>query len=363
MAVAHVNIAARGPTGALGPQGLTGLQGPQGSQGSQGVIGLTGLAGVDAGLRWRFDNGIDTTSDPGTGFLRLNNAAPASVTEIGISNLIAETGNPSASAWLATWDDSTNTALKGTVVLKKASAPENFAVYDVTAAVAAAQHWRMSATHRAGAGAFASTDMLSVQFFAAGNKGADGAGVGDFVGPADSAADEVVLFAGATGKAGQRPGTGTMLPPRGTTAQRPGSLAAGDEGRLRWNSETDRIEVWAGAEWRDLLSSAGGSTLTGGFTVTTFDHGTKTTGFTPEPSQGARQKAVVNAALAITAPTTTGVFTVTLTNGASMGALSFSGFAGPAPGSATFATTSGLVYECFIVNDGVKKTYQLTLMP
>lgn len=137
----------------------------------QGSVGGDGADGVDAGIRWTFDTGTTTADDPGTGDLRLNNATLSSVTEIGLDDNSSEAGNPDVSAWLTTWDDSTS-SVKGYVIIKKTSAPENFAIYTVTAGTDATTHWRMTVSHVASSGSFSSADVLSVQFVPKGDIGA-----------------------------------------------------------------------------------------------------------------------------------------------------------------------------------------------
>ena len=57
--------------------------------------------------------------DPGIGAIRFNNAVLASVTAIAIDDLAADSGNPDVSARILTWDDSTNTTHRGTLLLRK----------------------------------------------------------------------------------------------------------------------------------------------------------------------------------------------------------------------------------------------------
>ena len=76
---------------------------------------------------WLFDS-TTAMADPGTGDIRLNNATISSVTQIAVSALTADTGNPDISAEIITWDDSTSSE-KGTLILKKSSAPATFATF------------------------------------------------------------------------------------------------------------------------------------------------------------------------------------------------------------------------------------------
>ena len=58
----------------------------------------------------------------------------------------------------------------------------------------------LAVTHIAGAGSFADTDTLSVEFSRTGNKGADGAGSGDVIGPGSAVDSQLAAFDTTTGK-------------------------------------------------------------------------------------------------------------------------------------------------------------------
>lgn len=180
--------------GGAGETGPTGATGGTGDTGPAGAAGTNGTNGTDPGLRWTFDTSTTTNADPGTGDLRLNNAALASVTEIAISYSTAETGNPSAETFVKSWDDSTNTALFGTIILKKSAAPQNFAVYNITSAITdGTTYARYTVSHSSSSGTLSAADTLSVQFYRTGNKGVDGAGAGDAL-----KADPLSQFAATT---------------------------------------------------------------------------------------------------------------------------------------------------------------------
>lgn len=55
------------------------------------------------------------------------------------------------------------------------------------------------------------------------------------------------------------PGTGGVVVPTGTTAQRPGAPTAGT---LRWNSSIPQLEVWTGSAWAALPGAGGSPTAT-----------------------------------------------------------------------------------------------------
>lgn len=143
-----------------------------GAKGDTGSTGATGATGVDAGIRWNFDSST-SMADPGTGDLRLNHATLSSVTAIAVSDLCGESGNPDVSTFVLAWDDSTNTSHRGTLVIKKTTAPQNFAIYSVTGASTDNSGWtELAVTHVQSSGSFSNTDALSVAFARTGNVGA-----------------------------------------------------------------------------------------------------------------------------------------------------------------------------------------------
>lgn len=130
----------------------------------------TGDRGIAAGLLWNFDSSTTTGVDPGDGDLRLNNATLASVTTITLADECGESGNPDASAWIATWDDSSS-AVKGYLTILKVSAPQNFAIYSVSAISDGTTHYNVTVAHVASSGSFSSGDVLTVSFSRTGDAG------------------------------------------------------------------------------------------------------------------------------------------------------------------------------------------------
>ena len=130
-----------------------------------GHKGDTGSQGADAGdIPWNFDTST-SMADPGTGDVRLNNATLASVTAIAISASSAASGNPAVGPWVLAWDDLGTAAARGYLVIRKTSAPQNYAIYKVTGSVTDNTTWmQLAVTHVSSAGSFSNTDGLSVQF-------------------------------------------------------------------------------------------------------------------------------------------------------------------------------------------------------
>lgn len=138
-----------------------------GDQGSEGTAGLAG------GIEYDFSTSTDTASDPGAGNLRFNNATLSSATEIAISYTGAVSGAPDFEAMLKSWDDSTTTANRGQLLLKEASAPQNYASFRITSAITdGSTYGRFTVAHIDSGGAWSNGDTLSVEFRATGDAGA-----------------------------------------------------------------------------------------------------------------------------------------------------------------------------------------------
>jgi hypothetical protein len=124
------------------------------------------------GLFYRFSDSV-TDADPGSGYLRLNNAAASSATAAYLDNLDAD--GATVSALLDSWDDSTSTT-RGQLWLRSIAEPSSFRAYSVTGSVVDGTGYRkLTLTHIGGSGSFAADDELMVFFVAKGDKGADGA--------------------------------------------------------------------------------------------------------------------------------------------------------------------------------------------
>jgi len=188
------NINAAGEKGSAGP---TGSAGPSGS---------TGADGTDPGIRFLFASST-AMGDPSAGNVRFNNATPASVTAIAFSYSCGESGNPSVANWIKNLGASTTSGDKGRLIIKKTSAPQNYIIAKITAAVADNATWgQVTVTIDDSAGSFSAADQLSVQWSRTGNQGATGAGTGDFNGPGSSTAHNLVAFADTSGNLGEDAG-------------------------------------------------------------------------------------------------------------------------------------------------------------
>tara|TARA_R100001163_G_scaffold16722_1_gene15043 strand:+ start:9 stop:1244 length:1236 start_codon:yes stop_codon:yes gene_type:complete len=139
--------------------------------GDKGDTGATGSAAYQ-GLDYTFST-TTTDSDPGTGVLRLNNGTLSNVTAIYIDD--SDSNSADVSAFLLTWDDSTNTSNRGYVRIIKTSAPANYAIYTISgASTDASGYVKLAVTHVSSNGSFSDSDAIAVSFTRTGNVGATG---------------------------------------------------------------------------------------------------------------------------------------------------------------------------------------------
>lgn len=140
-----------------------------------------------------------TDADPGVGKYRLNHATISSVTVMYVS--LTELAGGDVTAWLSGWDSSTNTANRGEVSLIDADNAGAWAKFIVSgASVSATGYLKIAVTHVSSHGTFVASNEFGVGFTRTGNKGTDGDGAGDVVGPESAADTRLVVFDGATGK-------------------------------------------------------------------------------------------------------------------------------------------------------------------
>ena len=135
-----------------------------------GAVGATGAA---AGLDMTFES-TTTDTDQGAGKVWLNHGTASSATVLYMDDVDANSVN--INSFVDSWDDSTTTALRGTIMVKKATAPENYHIFNVTGAVTSASTYsKIAVTHVVSAGTISDTHDVHVEFVRTGDTGATGA--------------------------------------------------------------------------------------------------------------------------------------------------------------------------------------------
>jgi len=165
------------------------------------ILDFTIPRGADAGIRYAFESSTSMAA-PASGGLRLNSASLASVTAIAVNATNSDAVD--VSDFIATWDDSTNT-VKGYVEVRKEGSGAVLGLYQLTSVTDNTTWLQLAVTYVSGSGSFTAADALYLTPFRIGNKGADGAGTGDFSSNTATSVDgEMLLFSGTGGKTGKR---------------------------------------------------------------------------------------------------------------------------------------------------------------
>ena len=142
-----------------------------------GDLGATGVTGSGEGLELTFETNT-ADSDQGTGKVWYNNGTVGSATVFYIDDVDANAVN--INSFVDSWDDSGST-IKGRLVVKKQTAPENYHMFNVTGAVTSASTYsKVAVTHVVSTGTISDGDAVFVSFSRTGDKGDTGAtgGVG-----------------------------------------------------------------------------------------------------------------------------------------------------------------------------------------
>lgn len=314
-----------------------------------GPPGSTGPTGPTPGIHQAYST-TTTDSDPGAGVFRLNHATPASATEAYLDNL--DNAGATVSGIIDRYDDSTNT-IKGVLRLEKSGDPSIWAEFNVSGSVVDGTGYRkLTLASGAGSGAFTAADVFAISFTRAGDKGADGAGTGDFSSNTASSVDgEAVVFSGTGGKTGKR------FAASGVVKATSGVLAAATAG-TDYQSPIGTISGVAKGNGANALTAATAGTdfmkpdttsaLSKGMTHTSFSAGTKSSGtFTPLLSDGNVQHATNGGAHTLAPPASVGSLLCEYLNNGSAGAVTTSGFT-KVTGD-TLTTVNGSKFHLYIV--------------
>lgn len=139
---------------------------------ASGAEGKAGENGRPAGLRYKFNTNT-AESDPGSGKLKLNNAALGAATKLWISETDADENG--LATLLATWDDSTNT-VRGTITIRSIATGSDIATYNITGAMTdKGTYDAFTIEAKSTGGAFSNEEEITIEFSRAGDKGVDGA--------------------------------------------------------------------------------------------------------------------------------------------------------------------------------------------
>ena len=191
------------------------------------VAGISGDVSAVAAQVIGYDFSTTTTmADPGAGNVRFNNVTLASVSQIAIDDL--DKNGVDQSAFIILWDDSTNT-VKGTLVFRTAGG--DVATFLITGLTDNAGWSQVAVTHVASSGTFGNGEDTFIGFTRAGDKGADGEGAGDVIGPASATDNTVARYNSTTGKLIQGSGvtiddSNLLTVPGGLAVNKGGDIAS-----------------------------------------------------------------------------------------------------------------------------------------
>lgn len=156
--------------------------------------------GADAGMRYAFESSTSMAA-PASGGLRLNNATLASVTALAVNPLNSD--GVDISAWLLTWDDSTNT-VKGSFTLRKEGSGAVLGIFTITSVVNNTTWLQINVTYVSGSGSLTAADPVYLTPYITGN-------AGSMSGPGSSVDNEIALFSGTGGATLKRASTTGIL--------------------------------------------------------------------------------------------------------------------------------------------------------
>ena len=127
-----------------------------------GNIGIGGIS-----MAWETTT---TDTDQGAGKCWTNNGTLSSATVFYMDDV--DSNSADVNAFVDTWDDSTNLALRGTIIVRELASPANFVIFSVTGAVTSASTYsKIAVTHVATGGSMTDGNAMSVEFYKAGNRG------------------------------------------------------------------------------------------------------------------------------------------------------------------------------------------------
>ncbi|MEH2476254.1 hypothetical protein V1281_002577 [Nitrobacteraceae bacterium AZCC 2161] len=172
--------------------------------GQAGGVGPVGGRGPTADFQITFSSGT-TDSDPGNGEFKFSSGTLSGASFLYIDNLNSAT--QAITAWLDALDDSTTSTDRGRLRLYDPAGSGAFVEAKVTGAVVDGGGYRKvpivvvaASVVTSGAPPFSNGNPVAIHFTSTGNKGIDGAGAGDTVGPSSATDNALPLFDTSTGK-------------------------------------------------------------------------------------------------------------------------------------------------------------------
>lgn len=168
--------------------------------GERGQAGVDGNDGFQSGTKLQFSTNT-TEEDPGAGFFRLNDADPELADKIFISTV--DYIGSDIILWISMLSESTTSSNRGLLRLEVFENPDSFLQYKVISGVIDhTDYWEIPVEFVGAADAFSDLDVTIANFTRTGDKGVDGSGAGDVVGPDGGVTDgHVVVWDTTTGKA------------------------------------------------------------------------------------------------------------------------------------------------------------------
>jgi len=131
-----------------------------------------GNDGFENGLKFTYST-TTTDSDPGAGIFRFSSGTFASITNIYIDN--ADANSVTVTTLLDSWDDSTNTANRGTLRFQKVGDPTVFREFIITGAITDGTGYRkIPVSPSVSNGTWTNNDTFVVLFTRTGNAGTNG---------------------------------------------------------------------------------------------------------------------------------------------------------------------------------------------
>ena len=225
-----------------------------GDLGNTGATGSQGVKGNAPGVLMTFETAT-TDTDQGAGKVWLN----AGNTVLYMDDLEAG-GGASINSFVDTWDDSTNSALRGHVYIYKNAAPENFKLFSVTGVVVSASTYsKVPVTAIQSAGTISDTDSCSVLFSRTGDKGIDGSGsMSNFIAAGDSGSNQTI----ADGNTLQLSGGDGVATVGSSTDTITVSAALKANGGIVVESNVLAVDLAASSITNTLAASDGGTGIT-----------------------------------------------------------------------------------------------------